>query len=231
MAAYSDDVLFIHVPKCAGWSVKRWLQKALPGFVLPENTPNNLPMGHTPLRHMEQWTGKKPSSYKTIIAVIRNPYERELSEWNYRRDRFAKGHRHIFDIVAASHTTLTSFMLDPMSEWHRLNYERPGQARVTKEPDGTSYATHGGFWMYWLAINGEIPDNVQILRQENLATELPAAVAEFTTGDLPEVPRLNATTHDEAMRYHTPLSVQLTEHRCKWAFDNYYERLSERSEI
>ncbi len=228
MGAYSDEVLFIHVPKCAGWSVKQYMKEVLPGFVVPKDVPGKLPLGHTALRDMEQWTGRKPESYQKIIAVIRDPYERELSEWNYRRDRFAKGWRHIFDIIAAAHTTLTSFMLDPMSELHRLNIERPGQTRGIKSPDSDTYTTYGGFWMYWLAIDGEIPANVQILRQERLSEQLPEALLPFANAIGVKVESLNATSHDEARKYHTLLSVQLTEQKCKWAFDNYYKRLSEK---
>ena len=228
MTAHNDDVMFIHVPKCAGWTVKSWLRDVLPGFTLPGNAHGHLPAGHTALRDMEQWTGRKPESYRKIIGVIRNPYEREASEWIYRRDGFAKGERNGMYVAAAAHSTLTSFMQDPLSEWHRLDTEAPGHRRHTKYPDNKTYETYGGFWMYWLAVDGTIPPNVQILRQENLATELAAAVGEFTSGDLPELPRLNATNHDEAMKYHTPLSVRLTEQRCEWAFDNFYERLSEK---
>lgn len=228
MGAYNDDVLFIHVPKCAGWSVKRWLEQVLPGFVLPQDVPGKLPIGHTPLRDMEQWTGRKPESYRKIIAVIRNPYEREVSEWLYRRDGFAKGERNGLYVAAAAHTTLTSFLLDPLSEWHRLDTEAPGQNRFFKYPDGDTYESYGGFWKYWLAIDETIPANVHVVRQENLDEELREAVwtPEYT-GGVP-IERLNRNTHDDAMKYHTPLSIQLTEQRCKWAFDNYYERLSEK---
>ncbi len=226
MGAHNSDVLFIHVPKCAGLSVTEYMKQVLPGFVAPKDVPGRLPLGHTALRDMQQWTGRKPESYEKIIAVIRDPYERELSEWNYRRDRFAMGRRHVFDIVAASHTTLASFLLDPMSEFHRLNIESPGHVRGIKAPDDDTYATYGGFWKYWLAIDSTIPPNVEVLRQETLSTELPKVLRPFARTHGIQVQTLNATNHGEAIKYHTSISLQLTEYKCKWAFDNYYERLS-----
>lgn len=228
MGAYNDDVLFIHVPKCAGWTVKRWLEQVLPGFVLPQKGPGELPQGHTALRDMEQWTGRPPSSYRRIVAVVRNPYEREASEWLYRRDRFARGARHWFDCLAEAHGTLTSFLCDPYSEYHRLNEEQPGQTRRMKPLAKETYATYGGFWPYWLGIDGEIPSNVYIIRMENLEAELTEAVRPFAKEPLPDIPKLNATPHGDLMRYHSWLSIDATEHRYQWAFDNYYKRLSEK---
>ena len=228
MGAYNDDVLFIHVPKCAGWSVKRFLKQAIPGFMLPDDPEAKLPIGHVPLRDIERWTGRKPESFAKIIGVVRNPYEQQLSQWMFWRDRFAQGQSHIHDYAAASHPTLTSFLLDPMCDFHVWYEQNPALAPRIREPDNRGYANYGGMWMYWLSIDGEIPDNVQVLRQESLGEELPIAIADFVHGDMPKLQRLNTTKHDEALIYHTHLSVQLVEHKCKWAFDNYYKRLSEK---
>lgn len=99
MGAYNDDVLFVHIPKCGGWAVKKYMQEHLPGVLMPDDPAAKLPIGHVRLQDIERFTGRPPDSWKRIIAVVRNPYEQQLSQFTFWATRRAKGGMHIHDIV------------------------------------------------------------------------------------------------------------------------------------
>jgi len=240
MGCYNEELLFIHIPKCAGWSCKHYLKEHLPGMLMPDDPKSKLPIGHVRLADIERFTGRPPASFQKILAVIRDPYEQQLSQWAYCRDRYARGCRHVHDEVAASHATLTSFLMDPRCnfyvyyEQHHGFHEGKSVAEQTvRRHDIPSRAPNrfedcGGYYWYWLAMDGQrvLAPNLEIIRQDELDTAFPRAVAEwFEDDDPPPMPRLNTSPHGRDMKqYYTPAAAKLVEEKFDWAFQEHYEK-------
>jgi len=240
MGMYNDDLLFIHIPKTGGWSCKTYLKQNCPGMLGPDDPDSRLPIGHVRLQDIERFTGRKPESFKQIIAVVRNPYEQQLSQWMFWRDRYARGQRHIHDIVAAASPTLTAFLQQPNCDFHCWYLQHHGfepgmtpaeqqQVRDTEIPnlDGQNrYKDFGGMFLFWITVDGEIPGNVEILRCEDLSTAFPAAVSEFMDGsEMQRMARLNTSPglSGEVREYYTPLAARLVEQKCQYAFRCHYD--------
>jgi hypothetical protein len=277
MGAYNDDVLFIHIPKCGGWAVKKYMQEHLPNVLMPDNPEAKLPIGHVRLQDIERFTGRAPSTWKRIIAVVRNPYEQQLSQFTFWATRRGQGGTHIHDLVTGAYIDwprvlndcmprkgdweactwlphqmdLESWLQDPRSDFHVWYMQHHGytpgmpadeqqQTRDTTIEAGKRYEDFGGMFRFWLTVDDEIPDNVCILRQENLGKELRNALDLYAVRDatdmvdstvreilrqLPELPRRNTSSHPRPwFEYYTPLAARLVEQKCKWAFSNYYEK-------
>lgn len=236
MGCYNDDVLFIHIPKCAGWSVKNYLKDHLPDILMPDDPRAKLPIGHVPLRDIERFSGRPPDSFKLILAVIRNPYEQQLSQWSFWRDRFARGQRHVHDVTAARCADLTSWLHDPGCDFH-LWYEQhhgykpgmtPEQQTQANTEGGTTdqrYENFGGYFRYWLEVDGTIPDNLKVLKAEDLNETLPATIEQYATEKLGDVATLNTSEHgSKTQEYYTPIAARIVEDKFKWAFENHYTR-------
>lgn len=243
MGAYNDDVLFIHIPKAAGWSVKQYMLKVLPDVLMPDNPDSKLPIGHVRLQDIERFTGRKPESFKLILAVVRDPYEQQLSQWQFWRDRYAKGGTHVHDILAASYPTLTQFLEDPRCDFH-VWYEQhhgfqtgmtPAEQEAARKfqqaPDGQNrYEDFGGIFRYWLTVDNQIPENVTILRAEKIGERLPKEMLPFRACSVmgcptTSVPHLNTSPHDTNTKaYYTPRAAQLVEQKAAWCFEHYYEK-------
>lgn len=240
MGCYNNDVLFIHIPKCGGWSVKKYLEANLPGMMMPDNPEARLPIGHVRLQDIERFTDRKPESFKLIFAVIRNPYEQQLSQWCFWRDRYARGGRHVHDCVAASYATLEDWLQDSRCDfhvWYEQHYgyrsgmttqEQTAAFRV-RENQATPITYHaaGGYYRYWLTVRGEIPINVSIFKLEKLNEELPSWLRspEFCPPQPPPILQLNTSPHrPDVQTYYTPRAAQLVEHKFPWAFEKHYQK-------
>ena len=103
MGAYNDDVLFIHIPKTGGWSVKKYMEEHLPGVLMPDNPASRLPIGHVRLADIERFTGRAPQSFRLILAVVRNPFEQQISQACFWAKRYLTGGRHVHDVNTWRH--------------------------------------------------------------------------------------------------------------------------------
>ena len=225
MTAYNDEVLFIHIPKTGGHSVRKWLTERLPDVITHETVGTKLPMGHLRLADVERFLGRKPESFKRIIAVVRDPYEQQLSQWLYLQNRYARNFHHIHDVVAAQYPTLTQFLQDPLCDYHVAFEQHNGYGSThtnTPRQTGDTYQNHGGFIPYWVGIDGELPDNVELIQLEHLEERLPCAVCDVQWTKLdkdPVVPRLNATPLRGSVRdYYTLPGAKIVEDKFSWTF-------------
>jgi hypothetical protein len=96
---FSEDVLFLHVPKTGGVSVAHYLLRALrppihyviPGHLGLADRPGYTHIPDTPHRNLERTReflgerGIELADFKAIIAVIRNPYDLAVSNYAYQR--------------------------------------------------------------------------------------------------------------------------------------------------
>jgi len=96
---FSEDVLFLHVPKTGGVSVAHYLLRSLrpplhyviPGHLGLADRPGYIHIPDTPHRNLERTReflrnrGIELTDFKAIIAVIRNPYDLAVSNYAYQR--------------------------------------------------------------------------------------------------------------------------------------------------
>lgn len=227
MGAYTDDFLFIHIPKTGGTSVKQWLANHVQGVKLATDEDCGFPIGHIPLRDVKQWVGRCPSSFKRIVAVIRDPYEQQLSQWLFWADRYRRGQWHIHNYTAGISPTLTDFLQDPRSDfhcWYETNFAVlpvGGATPRSLEDPLLRYEGFSGFYRFWLEVDGEIPENVELIRYEHLA-ESWARIAPEVTGklDAPSLPQANQGPRriQYALEYYTPLGVSIVTAKFAWTF-------------
>ena len=246
MTAYNDKLLFVHIPRCGGTSCRTYLHAHIPGLLTPDNPLSKLPPGHIRLQDIERQTGRSPNSFEKIVAVVRNPYQQQLSQAAFCAKRYL-GDSHPDDLhdlsiwryVAADlvqrdlrrclqtadpfhflpqHINLTACVGDPRCEFH------PWYRSAWAPENGKTYAEYGGLFGYWVGVDGKIPDNLTVVRFEELATTFPAAVAEYLDGEPSAMCHLNASTWAGPWRdYFTPLAARLVEAKCTWAFQEFYD--------
>lgn len=240
MGAYSDDLLFIHIPKCAGTSIRQWLKQYVPGTIDFADEDSGLPIGHIPLKDIERFTGRAPSSFKKIVSVIRDPYTQQLSQWLFWRRRRERGGIHIHDVVAALHPSLTSWLHDARCDFH-LWYESHWGSSETESWRGLNldrtaahsnrYPHYGGYYRYWLTIDGEPPPNLTLFRMEQLDQAWLDVVGDFATPDAPGLPTVNrgndaSDDREVAMPWYTPHAIGIVNDKFAWTFDRgWYSKI------
>lgn len=244
MSVFNDDFLFIHIPKTAGTSVKEWLWVNLPDAKgqQPGNRPPDpnhdtagLPIGHVPLRDIERFTGRPIDSFQKIVAIIRDPYRQQLSQWWFWRCRYDEGQRHMHDVGAFRPGVLPWFQFedwlsDPEASDFHLWYEarfRPDRKQLVSDP-GKRFRHFGGYYLYWINDGGRvIPPNVEVVKVEELAERWPEVMAPFVPAGAPPLPCSN--TQRKPMPF--PAEVYLTDRargiireRFRWVYDaGHYE--------
>ncbi len=247
MGAYNQDVLLIHIPKCAGWSIKTYCREHLPGWLMPDDPKSGLPLGHVRLRDIERFTGRSPDSFKMILIPIRNPFEQQLSQLCYWAKRYLTGGRHIHDQLAWQYVAetkvqreillcalrgqkfaftpqlvnLTGFVCDPECDFH-VWYEDSILSGKTAMQQFTSKEIkaeyHRGLYRYWMTVDDEIPDNVKIVRVEDNAA-IVAALQPFADHELPPLPVLNRSPWSgRVIDYYTPLARDCVVDKFRWTF-------------
>jgi hypothetical protein len=234
MGAYNDDVLFIHIPKTGGWSVKQYMAKVLPDVLWPDPErpetleASKLPIGHVRLADIERFTGRPLDSWKLVLAVLRDPYEQQLSQWSFWRDRYARGDRHIHDVVAAAYPTLTAWLEDPRCDFDVWYMQHVGYPDVLAQrtmkwqesPEGQNrYSGFGGCYWFWLEVDGKIPDNVTTIDVSEIGQQVPRLLKPFASGEA-AVEKLNTSPHGrKTSDYYTPRAAQLVEEKFAWTFE------------
>ncbi len=213
---FNQDLLFLHVPKTGGMAVTKKLLDILPKpiyYALPEFTKEKFHDSseiivtpgkrHGNLKQAQEWVseyGKTLASFKKIVATIRNPYAMEVSRYFYLR----LGHA-----------------------WDK------GQAQtIALENDFETFALKSPYfgrkYSYvesYFVINGVIPDNLAVIKNESLHSDLENVLSELDlTMDEP-IQKLNGTQHDNYGQYITPEAEVAIYNRYQWLFDSgFYQR-------
>jgi|GEM_PF-5577030 len=236
MGCYNDDVLFVHIPKTGGTAVKRYMMKVLPDAVWPNprneamSAASKLPIGHVRLADIERFTGRPLDSWKLILAVLRDPYEQQLSQWMFWRERYAKGQRHIHDMVAALYPDLTGWLQDPRCDFHVWYQQYVGYPNLISQqalarsaaPEGENrYADFGGFYRFWLEVDGKIPEHVTTIDMHEIDERMPKLLEPFAKPGAieAEIEHVNVGRHDvNPMVYYTAQAAKLVEDKFRWTF-------------
>ena len=169
-----DDVLFIHPPKTGGMSVVEYLLWNLPGrktvFVPPGHArPRPLEWARNLMRQVRYVDGERHATLPrairqleslgrsfedvpTVLAVVRNPYDLEVSRFGYYAGFYQPG----------------------LSELARSgDFDR--FVREAGYPWGTPTPIEE-----WYTVHGAVPPNLRILRFEHLADDLRGALPSIT---------------------------------------------------
>lgn len=247
MGCYTQDgFVFIHIPKTGGTAVKKALWENVPGMKgqmpallgSPEanrkpTADNPFPIGHIPLRDVERLLNRPAESWRAVVAVIRNPYAQQVSQYLFWHDRYQRGGRHEHDIAASSYPTIHGWLEDPRCDFHRW-YNQQVHPSVMKENPTNLYRGFTGYYLWWITSRtGKVPPNLVLLQQEELSTQF----AQFTADHLGapiELPSVNRGGYDrqrfleyiihESDASATVRALELIEAKFRWAFSNVYPR-------
>lgn len=212
---FNDDILFIHVGKTGGMSATQYLCSVLPSpvyNVVPKAAMNQHygratmveGIRHETLREALKITeryGKGLNDFKAIYATLRNPYDQELSLFYYLKKKLRRGEK--------VHPKRTELVNKGLREFVKHGgYHRP---KVKFED--------------YIQLGDSVPDNLRLLRFENLSADFLKVSDEYgMTNDL-EFPYRNFSKRESKVE---ELSQELKDaiyRKHLWVFDNgYYER-------
>lgn len=218
LIAADGKVAFVHIPKTAGWSVKHWLcdaggiDDAQPQELLRKQ---GFPIGHVRLADYPHYLGRALDSFELIIAVVRNPYERELSQWKFWWERNARGGTHIHDTVAGQYNNLADWLSDPRSQFHIWYDQHHGYPPTEQR---LQYRDVGGVYNYFLEPH---PPNLSIVRVEDMARDLPPLVQPYFEGTLPALPHINVSAvASNPADWFTGEACRIVNERYEWTWAN-----------
>ena len=210
---FCEKLLFLHVPKTGGISITSVLLDVLPAPVY-----YSAPSGHhgqaregivfVPGKRHETLTdaeelldeyGWRLEQFPAILACLRNPYELEVSRYAYLR----KGHpwdRGVSQELAMS------------GDFERFAIDSPPHAHRQLEA--------------YFVLRGSVPDNLRVVRLEEISTELPAVLRSVGITARIRIPRTNRSRHRHYSRYYTPKAEDAVYRKYRWAFEaGGYERM------
>ena len=97
----NEKLLFVHIPKCAGTSIEKTLNMYQP-YLTPANTDimfgvtnDNIVLQSLCLEYYEKFIEKKLIDECKIFTVVRNPYDRILSDYTW----FNRGFNSILNFI------------------------------------------------------------------------------------------------------------------------------------
>lgn len=245
MGCYNQDLLFIHIPKTGGTAVKKALwdampeqmhgqRPAVPGSREAQREPdadNPFPIGHMRVSDCERALGRPASSFRYTVAVIRNPYVQQVSQWLFWQSRYARGGRHDHDLAASAYPTIHGWLEDPRCDFHRWYTQEIAPQAMLENPSNL-YDGFQGTYLWWLTgLDGKVPPNLVLLRQEQLAVDWAEFSRRHLGGPIP-LPRVNTTGWDpnKVMDYLVHMdkpqeslrALDLVEAKFRWAFGQHY---------
>ena len=138
-----------------------------------------------------------------VLAVIRNPYDLEVSRFHYLR----RGHLGVPGL-ANTYPEKLARAGDFATFAHRAPYHGrlPGRLEA------------------WFEIDGRMPSNLHVLRFEGLEQDLHRAVMPFCPNPS-ALPCLNASEHEHYAQYLSSDVEEAIYRKYRWAFDRgFYQR-------
>lgn len=146
---------------------------------------------------------RRLEDFRAIVAVVRNPYDLEVSRYHYLRLGY-----HGVPGVARSREQKIAIERD----FEQFALKAPYHGRL---PAGIED---------WYQVDGRVPCNLRIVRFENLKTDLHRAIGEFCPVD-GDLPKLNATKHEPYPTHLSPAAEEAIYRKYRWLFDRrFYTR-------
>jgi hypothetical protein len=229
---FNKDVLFIHIGKTGGTSVREYLKKVLKKPLYVAVSKDGLPLNNLSLKEKAKHFlrrehyfygnphatleeaqpivlkyGFSVSSFKRIIAVVRNPYEIELSLYHHLRkphviDRVCKAGRPEGKVrIEAASGSFDEFVAKNI--YHRI---------------GVKYEDY-------VMLNGNLPPNLRLIKIESLDKEMHELAKEFGRSVIPmPFPHHNRSERKIFVEDISVFSRKVIELKYKWIFDmGYYD--------
>ena len=225
----NPEVLFLHIPKTGGTSCTDYLCQALRGpvflsslhyqtspvhfhaSVIPGISHETLAEIRDARDGIAQQTGIRLDDITLIVAVLRHPYQIELSNYHFYRNGNQNILRH-------------KMFRDERTEW-RIGLAQgdfadfvanSGHFRVRS--DGTDIRCED-----YLLVDGELDPRIHLLRAESLSEDFPRLLAPYTRGPV-DFPFTNRSRPDGAAPFETLDSdlQRLIYVKHKWVFDHAY---------
>lgn len=178
---FNREVLFVHNPKTAGTSMLRWLSSVLPSAQtvgireLGTHHPHlSMALGYACGR-----TGNQPGDFKRILAVVRDPVDRERSMYSHFQSLATRPDtpEHLKDELMLRRVHLAAQL--EFDEYMRTLDRELGHCDVWQSR-----------WFYF-AMDGERLPNSQVLRFSKLDEDLSAALRDVELTSEPPLPHLN----------------------------------------
>ena len=221
---YSDRLLFIHIPRCGGTSITDYLMLTIRGM-----THSKFPIGHIRLQDVEYFIGRKPSSFEKIIAIVRNPFDLEVSCFNYARKLVIDNREGaLWHFQAFSYLDVSGCCQDPLCKFNYY-YERKflpeiyGTCEMSLLEIDERMREHG-VQKYWVSVDGEVPVNLEIIKFENLADVIEKTVR-YRQADIP-LPHVNGTKNEtNTLNRFDRQARDSVLRNYHWTIDNYYPEL------
>ena len=139
---------------------------------------------------------KRIEDMEAVFVGIRNPYDIAVSTYHFLRETYRDNHDKV-NFVRANRHTFEEFWCG-----------KEGKARPQK----------------WLTMEGEVPDNLKVIRFENLREDLGALAAEFGFREA-ELPHLNSSNRGHYREYMTGAVEKAVYKHFGYLFEcGYYER-------
>lgn len=221
-------VFFVHIPKCAGTTIggrvdpatgeweRGWLEQVCAGWSI-----DRLPNGHQPVRMIEPVTGKPIDWWDRIVAIIRNPFDQQVSQYRFWRSRGWQNAQNMKgshqDDITTANLSFANFVRHPVSL----------APNTCCGVDGAEQA--GGYYRWWMMDhNGEIPPNVHVCHAEALNRDLPAALAPYGETTPPiKVTNTVRENVDTARRrdwrtWYTPEAAEAVRRKFAWSLAVHY---------
>lgn len=209
---WNEKILFLHVPKTAGMSMTTLLLSSLEGNVHvtgPHDKEKNGNITKWPgKRHETLYDAESYLSYRNIsifdfekiFAVMRCPYDLELSRYSYLK----KGHP--WDKGIAQDIALNN---------DYLNYLKKAPFFGMNPPRLDMYYN----------INGHMPENLTVLKFESLNSDINFYLKKYMKSDT-HLGTENTSKHAKYMEVYTKEMEELCYKRNKWFFDKgFYSRI------
>jgi len=212
---WCKDYLFVHYPKTAGKTLTRFFVQAWPrpigGFISKgqvneladcelEKTDIVVGRGHENLKQSADIVaeaGGDINSMKGIFCCIRNPYDLMVSNYHFMRQTYHQN------------TEKANFVIA-----HENNFVDFCEKVGVSSPRN------------WMAIDGKQPDNLQIIRFEQMNDDLNHYAEKFGF-DMPVLGHLNASKRAHYSEYMCERTENaISEKFAYWFDEGYYQRES-----
>lgn len=202
MVLVSDKLklIFVHIPKTGGSSVNLWMRQLDPRVRALCTRP------HEPISHIANNHGEEISGY-TTFTVVRNPWERAVSLFHYRKLRKEIQPSHWpsrTDIDSLSFREVVLKSLDQNPKYNDVCPPRDAPQIAWLEPSCTA----------WISLKGRIAVDhtckLETLQQDIIGIAKKAGVT------APHLPHINRTEHHHFAHYYDLETVEIVA--------NMYER-------
>jgi len=199
---FNRDLMFIHIPKAAGTSIREYFKRALPKPVIIYHEIVGTENPHINLPDALQFVldqGYDPAGFKFFLAVFRNPYAVDVSMYHYMRNTPG-------------------------------NWPKTSDRHLALHSSFDEYLRKSTYWPsfeYYIYLNGRIPDNMIILRvEDDLEQDMRSIVEEIGGNREVEFPHINIQHYGHYVEYYTPELEEIVYNKYRWVFDyGIYERM------